>query len=74
MIMRAKNAIAQKTGRLAAKAATLVLGARSRKGMELVQVGILIAIAVIVGLIFKTQITSFVNDTFTSLTNANFTS
>lgn len=40
---------------------------RSKKGMELVQVGILIAIAIAVGIIFKTQIQSFVNDTFSGL-------
>lgn len=40
---------------------------RSKKGMELVQVGILIAIAIAVGIIFKTQIQSFVNDTFAGL-------
>lgn len=74
MIGRIKRTVSEKTGRFAARAAVMAMGARSRKGMELVQVGILIAIAVIVGLIFKTQITSFVNETFTSLTNANFTS
>lgn len=39
----------------------------NKSGMEMVQVAILIAIAVIIGLIFKTEITSFVNDTFDSL-------
>ncbi|MDD6311438.1 MAG: Flp1 family type IVb pilin [Firmicutes bacterium] len=42
---------------------------RSKKGMELVQVAILVAIAVAIGLIFKTQITDFVNDTFKGLEN-----
>lgn len=37
------------------------------EGMELVQVGILIAIAIILGLIFKTELTSFINRTFDSL-------
>jgi len=41
--------------------------ARSRKGMELVQVGILIAIAIAVGIIFKTEVQSFVNSTFEGL-------
>ena len=45
---------------------------RGRKGMEMVQVAILVAIAVALGLIFKTQITDFVNDTFSSLNSANF--
>ena len=44
---------------------------RSRKGMELVQVAILVAIAVALGLIFKTQITDFVNRTFEGLNNFN---
>ena len=43
-----------------------------RKGMELVQVGILIAIAIGIGLIFKTQITAFVNGTFDNLMNSGF--
>lgn len=38
-----------------------------KKGMELVQVGILIGIAVVIGLIFKSEITSFVNQTFDTL-------
>ena len=41
----------------------------SRRGMEMVQVGILIAIAVAVGLIFKTEITDFVNGTFEGLSS-----
>lgn len=45
---------------------------RSRRGMEMVQVAILVAIAVTLGLIFKTQITDFVNDTFGSLSSAKF--
>ena len=36
-------------------------------GMELVQVAILIAIAIVLGLIFKTQITDFVNNVFRDL-------
>lgn len=43
--------------------------ARSKSGMELVQVAILVAIAVALGLIFKTQITDFVNRTFEGLNN-----
>ena len=42
---------------------------RSRSGMELVQVAILVAIAIALGLIFKTQITDFVNNTFEGLRN-----
>lgn len=45
---------------------------RSKRGMEMVQVAILVAIAVTLGLIFKTQITDFVNDTFSSLSAAKF--
>lgn len=40
---------------------------RNRRGMELVQVAILVALAVALGLIFKTQITDFVNRTFEGL-------
>ena len=41
----------------------------NKRGMELVQVAILVAIAVAIGLIFKTQITDFVNRTFEGLSN-----
>jgi hypothetical protein len=40
---------------------------RNRSGMEMVQVAILIALAVALGMIFKTEITQFVNDTFADL-------
>ena len=43
----------------------------NKKGMEMVQVAILVGIAVVVGLIFKTQITNFVNHIFSDLF-ANF--
>lgn len=39
----------------------------SEKGMEMIQVAILIAIAIILGFIFKSEITSFVNKTFQNL-------
>ena len=45
---------------------------KGKSGMELVQVAILVAIAVAIGIIFKTEITTFVNNTFGSLSNANF--
>lgn len=44
---------------------------RSKKGMELVQVAILVAIAVTLGLIFKKEITDFVNKTFEGLSDFN---
>ncbi len=44
---------------------------KSKKGMELVQVAILVALAVALGLIFKTEITAFVNDTFDGLQGFN---
>ncbi|HIU25854.1 MAG TPA: hypothetical protein IAC50_05100 [Candidatus Copromorpha excrementigallinarum] len=44
---------------------------RSKKGMELVQVAILVALAVAIGLIFKSEITAFVNDTFNGLQGFN---
>ena len=45
---------------------------KSKSGMELVQVAILIAIAVALGIIFKTSITDFVNRIFGNLNAANF--
>lgn len=44
---------------------------KSRAGMELVQVALLIALAVALGLIFKTEITDFVNETFEGLNGFN---
>lgn len=46
--------------------------ARSKKGMELVQVGILIAIAIAIGIVFKTEIGTFVENTFSGLLVSNF--
>ena len=45
---------------------------RSRNGMEMVQVAILVAIAVALGLLFKDRIVEFVNNTFNSLDEAPF--
>ena len=45
---------------------------RSQEGMELVQVAILIAIAVFLGLIFKDKIGKFVNNVFNDLLKADF--
>ena len=45
---------------------------KNKNGMEMVQVAILVAIAVALGIIFKTEITSFVNDTFSNLNASNF--
>ncbi len=39
----------------------------NKKGMEMVQVAILVAIAIVLGLIFKAEITEFVNKTFENL-------
>lgn len=44
----------------------------NRKGMELVQVAILIAIAVTVGLLFSSQIAGFVNKVFGHLMESEF--
>ena len=44
----------------------------NKRGMEMIQVAILVAIAVTIGLIFKEQITDFVNNTFGSLSSAKF--
>ena len=45
---------------------------RNKSGMEMVQVAILVAIAIAVGLIFKTEIKDFVNKNFSGLNSANF--
>lgn len=44
----------------------------NKKGMEMVQVAILVAIAVAVGIIFKSSIVDFVNKIFGNLNAANF--
>ena len=44
----------------------------SKKGMEMVQVAILVAIAIGLGLLFKDHITNFIENTFVSLTQARF--
>ena len=44
----------------------------NKQGMEMVQVAILVALAVTLGLIFKSEITDFVNDTFDSLNSSKF--
>ena len=40
---------------------------RNKRGMEMVQVAILIAIAITLGVIFRTQITQFVTNTLSDL-------
>ena len=45
---------------------------RRSPGLEMVEVAILIAIVVALGLIFKAQLTAFVNKVFGNLMNANF--
>lgn len=50
----------------------LMLMVTNKKGMELVQVAILVAIAVAVGIIFKSSIVDFVNRIFGNLDAANF--
>lgn len=45
----------------------------NKKGMEMVQVAILVAIAIGLGLIFKSSITDFINNTFDSLNSSKFT-
>ena len=42
------------------------------EGMEMVEAAILIAIVVVLGLIFKTKLTEFVNKVFGDLMNAEF--
>ncbi len=61
MISKLKNA-----------AVRLDMAVRNKKGMEMVQVAILVAIAVAVGIIFKSSVTEFVNRIFGNLDAANF--
>lgn len=42
-------------------------GLGNKAGMEFVQVAILIALAIALGVIFKSEITQFVNDVFSKL-------
>ena len=42
-------------------------GLRDKRGMEMVQVAILIALAISLGFIFRAQITAFINNTFADL-------
>lgn len=49
-----------------------MINLRSKKGMELVQVAILIAIAIALGLIFKDSIVDFVKETFDALSSGGF--
>jgi hypothetical protein len=61
-----------KEGTMLAKRLWLrLMGGAPRGGMELVQVAILVAIAIILGLIFKSEITAFVNKTLQHL-NSGF--
>lgn len=43
-----------------------------KKGMEMVQVALLVSIAIGLGLIFRTQITAFVDGIFADLMNSGF--
>ena len=44
----------------------------NKKGMEMVQVAILVAIAVAAGIIFKSSVVDFMNRIFHNLNAANF--
>jgi hypothetical protein len=50
----------------------MMLMITNKKGMEMVQVAILVAIAVAVGIIFKSSVVDFVNKIFKALNSANF--
>ena len=55
--------------KIRSKAAVLLC---NEKGMEMVQVAILVAIAVAAGIIFKSSVVDFVNRIFRNLNAANF--
>ena len=61
-----------KKGGIRMKLKQTLLSLNNKRGMEMVQVAILVAIAVAIGLIFKSEITDFVNDTFGSLSKSKF--
>lgn len=44
----------------------------NNSGMELVQVAILVAIAIVIGLIFRSQIETFVKEIFSKLSSGSF--
>jgi hypothetical protein len=44
----------------------------NKRGMEMVQVAILVAIAIGLGMLFREKISEFITTTFDSLTNSNF--
>ena len=54
------------------KIRSFYLNFRNKSGMEMVQVAILVAIAVAIGIIFKSSVTDFVNKIFSNLNAANF--
>jgi len=43
---------------------------RKKSGMEMVQVAILIALAVVIGLLFRSQIVAFINGVFNDLNSS----
>ena len=45
---------------------------KSKRGMEMVQVAILVAIAIAIGLLFKDRIMDFVDSKFNDLDNTGF--
>jgi hypothetical protein len=45
---------------------------KSKDGMELLQVALLVAIAIIIGLFFKDQITTFVKNIFSGLDSGDY--
>ena len=49
-----------------------LMNLKSKRGMEMVQVAILIAIAVTLGLIFRERIMDFIDGTFDSLESSGF--
>ena len=55
--------------KLITKAKTILT---NKGGMEMVQVAILVAIAIVIGLIFRTQIQEFVDGVFKNLSSGKF--
>ena len=49
-----------------------IISQNPRAGMELVQVAILVAIAIVIGLIFRARIEEFVENVFSNLSSGKF--
>jgi hypothetical protein len=54
--------------------AKIVTNVRSEEGMEMVQIAIIVGIALVAGVLFRTQIKDFITGVFSGLNGAHFNS